>query len=47
MCFGCSKEQSHQDGSFEYTKHLHLHLFSIKVENNVDPDQMVPSSEAR
>ena len=45
MCFGCSKEQSHQDGSFEYTKHLHL--FSIKVENNVDPDQMVPSSEAR
>ena len=22
MCFGCSKEPSHQDGSFEYPKHM-------------------------
>ena len=22
MCFGCSKEQSHQDGSFEYPQHM-------------------------
>ena len=22
MCFGCSKEQSHQDGSFEHPQHM-------------------------
>ena len=22
MCFGCSKESSHQDGSFEYPQHM-------------------------
>ena len=22
MCFGCSKEQSHPDGSFEYPQHM-------------------------
>ena len=22
MCFGCSKEPSHGDGSFEYPKHM-------------------------
>ena len=22
MCFGCSKEQSHRDGSFEYPQHV-------------------------
>ena len=22
MCFGCSKEQSHRDGSFEYQQHM-------------------------
>ena len=22
MCFGCSKEPSHRDGSFEYPKHM-------------------------
>ena len=22
MCFGCSKEPSHQDGSFEYPQHM-------------------------
>ena len=22
MCFGCSKEQSHRDGSFEYPQHM-------------------------
>ena len=22
MCFGCSKELSHQDGSFEYPQHM-------------------------
>ena len=22
MCFGCSKEPSHSDGSFEYTQHM-------------------------
>ena len=22
MCFGCSKESSHRDGSFEYPKHM-------------------------
>ena len=22
MCFGCSKEPSHRDGSFEYQQHL-------------------------
>ena len=24
MCFGCSKEQSHRDGSFEYPQHMFL-----------------------
>ena len=22
MCFGCSKEPSHRDGSFEYQQHM-------------------------
>ena len=22
ICFGCSKEPSHRDGSFEYTQHM-------------------------
>ena len=22
MCFGCSKEPSHRDGSFEYPQHM-------------------------
>ena len=22
MCFGCSKEPSHRDGSFEYSQHM-------------------------
>ena len=22
ICFGCSKESSHRDGSFEYTQHV-------------------------
>ena len=22
MCFGCSKEQSHRDGAFEYPQHM-------------------------
>ena len=24
MCFGCSKEPSHRDGSFEYPQHMFL-----------------------
>ena len=24
MCFGCSKESSHRDGSFEYQQHMFL-----------------------
>ena len=24
MCFGCSKELSHRDGSFEYPQHMFL-----------------------
>ena len=24
ICFGCSKEPSHQDGSFEYPQHISM-----------------------
>ena len=27
MCFGCSKEQSHGDGSFEYPKRATTYVF--------------------
>ena len=30
MCFGCSKEPSHGDGSFEYPQHM----FCLKIEKN-------------
>ena len=30
MCFGCSKEPSHRDGSFEYTQHT----FQLRNEKN-------------
>ena len=30
MCFGCSKEPSHQDGSFEYPQHM----FWLRNKNN-------------
>ena len=30
MCFGCSKELSHRDSSFEYTQHM----FWLKNNNN-------------
>ena len=30
MCFGCSKEPSHRDGSFEYPKHM----FWLRNKNN-------------
>ena len=32
MCFGCSKEPSHQDGSFEYAQHIMFWM--INKENN-------------
>ena len=31
MCFGCSKEPSHQDGSFEYPQHM---FWFINKKNN-------------
>ena len=85
MCFGCSKEPSHREGSFEYPQHMfwlsnnknnfqmhsliwgpdfltqllkHIlrvlkrtvslsssckYVFSIRVENRVNPDQMASS----
>ena len=27
MCFGCSKEPSHRDGSFEYPQHIRKIIF--------------------
>ena len=30
ICFGCSKEPSHRDGSFEYPQHM----FSLRNEKN-------------
>ena len=33
MCFGCSKEPSHQDGSFEYPQHM----FWVSNEENSSP----------
>ena len=30
MCFGCSKEPSHRDGSFEYAQHM----FWLRNKNN-------------
>ena len=30
MCFGCSKEPSHRDGSFEYPQHM----FWLRNKNN-------------
>ena len=31
MCFGCSKEPSHRDGSFEYPKHM---FWMSNIENS-------------
>ena len=31
MCFGCSKEPSHRDGSFEYPQHM---FWMINEENS-------------
>ena len=30
MCFGCSKEPSHRDDSFEYPQHM----FQLKIKND-------------
>ena len=36
MCFGCSKEPSHRDGSFEYPQHVfklidHKNIFQLRT----------------
>ena len=31
MCFGCSKELSHRDGSFEYPQHMFLGLIHANL----------------
>ena len=31
MCFGCSKEPSHRDGSFEYPQHI----FELRNKKNI------------
>ena len=33
MCFGCSKEPSHRDGSFDYPQHM----FQIRNKENSFP----------
>ena len=53
MCFGCSKEPSHRDGSFEYPQHM----FWLRNKNNnfqlllsgglLSPDQTAPKETTR